>query len=159
MLIQETKMKKDSLAKIKFSNTMSGEASDSEGASGGLLTLFNNKQFRFEIEYNDGNILFCRVFHMYSNESWFLLNLYAPNNKRERKNYWSKVGELVQTSNLKKGIIMGDFNTLLVDEEKKGSLALDWESKQDLSSFINRLAFLDMDLSGGAFTWANKRIG
>ena len=87
LLIQETKMKKDSLGKIKYSNTMSEEASDSEGASGGLLTLFNNKKFRFETEYNDGNIIFCREFHMYSNESWFLLNIYAPNNKRDRKNY------------------------------------------------------------------------
>ena len=43
LMIQETKMKKESLGKISFSNNMSGEASNSEGASGGLLTLFNNK--------------------------------------------------------------------------------------------------------------------
>ena len=67
---------------------------------------------------------------MYSNESQFLLNLYAPNNKRERNNYWSKVGELVQTSNLKKGIIMGDLNTPLMDEEKMGGLVSDWDSNK-----------------------------
>ncbi len=89
-------MKKESLGNIKFSNIMSGLALDSEGVSGGLLISYNNKHFRFEPKYNDGNILFCRVYHMHSNESWFLLNiLYAPNNKRERKIYWSKVGELV----------------------------------------------------------------
>ena len=82
LMIQETKMKKDSLGKIKFSNIMSGEDSNSEGVSRGLLILFNNKNFRFESEYNDGNILFCRVYHMHSNESWFLLNLYAPYNER-----------------------------------------------------------------------------
>ena len=54
---------------------------------------------------------------------------------------------------------MGDFNTPLVDEEKLGGLAPDWESKQDLSNFINSLAFLDLDLVGGSFTWSNKRIG
>ena len=43
LLVQETKMKKDSFGKIKFSNTMSGEASVSDGASRGLLILFNNK--------------------------------------------------------------------------------------------------------------------
>ena len=74
---------------------MSGEASDSKGAPRGMLTLFNNKHFRCKSEYNDGNILFCRVYHMHSNESWFLLNLYAPNNKREWKNYKSKGGESV----------------------------------------------------------------
>ena len=65
----------------------------------------------------------------------------------------------MQSRNLKKGIIMGDFNTPLVDEEKKGGLTPDWESKQDLSSFINGLAFLDLDLMGGAFIWSNKHIG
>ena len=45
MLIQETKMKKDLVGKISFSNSMDGEATNSEGASGGLLTLFNNKHF------------------------------------------------------------------------------------------------------------------
>ena len=156
IMIQETKMKNDILGKIKFSNMMSGEALDLEGASGGLLTLFNKKHFRVELDFNDGNILFYRVYHIHSNESQFLLNLYAPNNKRERKNYWTKVGELVQSSNLKKGIIMGDFNTLLVYEEKMGGPILDWENKQDLSSFINGLDFLDLDLMGGAFTWSNK---
>ena len=79
LMIQETKTKKESLGKVKFSNIMSGEASDSEGASRGLLTLFNNKHFRVESKFSDGNILFYRVYHIQSNESWFLLNLYAPN--------------------------------------------------------------------------------
>lgn len=43
MLIQETKMKKKALGKISFSNNIAGEATDSEGALGGSLTLFNNK--------------------------------------------------------------------------------------------------------------------
>ena len=84
--------------------------------------------------------------------------VYAPNNKRERNNYWSKVGEIVQTSNLNKGIIMGDVDTPLVYEGKMGGLELDWESKHDISNFINRLAFLDLDLLGGALTGSNKRI-
>ena len=47
---------------------------------------------------------------------------------------------------------MGDFNTPLMDEEKLGGLAPDWESKMDLSNFINSLALLDVDLSGGTYT-------
>ncbi len=146
LMIQETKMKKDFLGKIMFSNLMSGEASDSDGSSRGLLTLFNTKIFRMKYSYNEGNILLCKVFHIPSNDSRFLLNLYAPNNKRERNNYWTRAQSLVQSRNLKKGIIMGDFNTPLLDEEKKGGLPPDWESKNDLSNFINGLAFLDMDL-------------
>ena len=54
---------------------------------------------------------------------------------------------------------MGDFNSLLVDEENMGGLVPDQERKLDLSNFINSLAYLYMDLSGGAFTMSNKRIG
>ena len=42
-MIQETKMRKDMLEKIIFSSSMKGEASDSEGASRGLLILYNAK--------------------------------------------------------------------------------------------------------------------
>ena len=69
MVIQETKMKKEMLEKIKFSSNMNGEASNSKGVAGGLLTLYNTKQFKINSLYNDGNILFCRVFHIFSNES------------------------------------------------------------------------------------------
>ena len=95
LVIQETKVKKDFLGKIKFSNLMSGEASNSVGASGGLLTLFNTKNFRVENIYNEGNIIFCKFFQIHSNDCWFVLNLYAPNNKRDRKTYWSRARGLV----------------------------------------------------------------
>lgn len=62
MLIQETKMKKEVLSKISFSNNMVGEAMDSKGSSGGFLTLFNNKLFKFTPLYNDGNIFFVKCF-------------------------------------------------------------------------------------------------
>ena len=158
-MIQETKMKKESLRSIKFSNMMSGEASDSVGASRGLLTLYKTNLFRVETIINEGNILLCSVFHIQSKDFWFLLNLYAPNNKRDRKSFWSRAEDLVQKSNMKKGIIMGDFNTPLQDKEKKGGMPQDWESKHDLSVFINGLALLDLDLMGGDFTWSNKCLG
>ena len=122
-------MKKDILGKIKFSSVMCGEASNSNGASGGLLTLFKTKLFRVETIINEGNILFNKVFHFHSNDHWFLLNLYAPNNKREKKSYWSRAEGMIQNNNLKKGIILGDFNTPLLDKEKKVSLPQDWERK------------------------------
>lgn len=58
---------------------MVGEATNSEGVSRGLLTLFNNKNFKVTSMYNEGNTLLCKMFHMNSNDSWFLLNVYAPN--------------------------------------------------------------------------------
>ena len=118
LLIQETKMKKDMVGKLSLSSSIYGEAIDSEGVVSDLLMFFNNKAFKISTIYNEGNALLCNVFHIHSRDSWFLLNVYAPNSKRERRDFWDKILCLIQSSNLKKGIIMGDFNTPLSDEEK-----------------------------------------
>ena len=54
---------------------------------------------------------------------------------------------------------MGDFNTPLFEEEKYGGLAPNLDRRMDLSNFINNLALLDIDLSGGTFTWSNRNLG
>ena len=67
-LIQETKMKRDLVNKFSFSKTMSSEASDSDEASGGVLTLYNSKDFKLSTIYNADNALLCEVCHIQSND-------------------------------------------------------------------------------------------
>ena len=131
---------------------MNGEATNSEGTAGGVLTLYNKKAYQMSTILNEGNALLCKVFHVYSNDSWFLLNVYAPNSKRERREFWEKTLDVIWRTDINKGIIMGDFNTPLSDDEKIGGMASNLDSKLDLSNFINSLAFMDMDLLGGRFT-------
>ena len=73
--------------------------------------------------------------------------------------FWAKILEVININNINKGIIMGDFNSTLSDDDKSRGLALDQESKLDLSNFINNLSFMDVDLSRGKFTWSNRRVG
>ena len=54
---------------------------------------------------------------------------------------------------------MRDFNSPLIDDDKCGGLATNYDSKLDLTNFIHNLAFMDMDLLGGSFTWSNRRVG
>ena len=69
LLIQETKMRKEMTGKLSFSSNMSGEATNSEGATDGMLTLFNKKAFHISTILNEGNALLCRVFHLHSSNS------------------------------------------------------------------------------------------
>ena len=85
LLIQETKMKRDLVNRFSFSKTMSSKASNLDGASGGVLTLYNSRAFKLSTIYNADNALLYEVSHIQSNDSWFILNLYAPNSKRDRK--------------------------------------------------------------------------
>lgn len=159
LLIQETKMRKDVVGKLSFNKYMSSKATDLEEALGGMLMLYNNKAYQSSTIYNVGNSILCKVSHIHSDDSWSILNLYAPISKRERKAFWAKILEVISVNNIKKGIIMRDFNSPLTDDDKYGGLSLDQESKLDLSSFINNLAYMDVDLLGGRFTWPKRRVG
>ena len=66
---------------------------------------------------------------------------------------------IIINKNINKGIIMGYFNSPLTDDEKCGGLAVDEDSKIDFANFIHNLAFIDVDLLGGSFTWSNRIFG
>ena len=116
-------MKRDLINKISFSKLMNSEATNLDGASRGVLILYNNRAYKLPSIFNDDNALLCKVSHIYSYDSWIILNLYAPNSKRERKAYWDKIYVVIINNNINKGIIMRDFNSALTDDEKCGGLA------------------------------------
>ena len=102
---------------------MNTKATNFDGASGWVLILYNNRAFKLSPIFNVDNALLCKVSHIHSDDSWFILNLYSPNSKRERKAYWDKIYAVIINNNINKGIIMGDFNSPLTDDEKYGGLA------------------------------------
>ena len=71
--------------------------------------LFNKKDFQISIVHNEGNALHCKVSHVHTGDSWFVLNVYAPNSKRERSVFWMGIFDVIRNSNINKGVIMGDF--------------------------------------------------
>ena len=61
-MIQETKMKKEKTKKISFGKGMKNVAMDSEGASGGLLTIWKDS-LEASILFNEGNIFLMNFFN------------------------------------------------------------------------------------------------
>ena len=116
-------MKRDLVNKISFRKFMNSDATNLDRALGGVLILHNNKAFKISSIYNANNALLCKVSHIHSDDSWFILNLYTPNSKRERKALWDKTYAFINNINTKKGIIMGNFNSPLTNDEKCGGLA------------------------------------
>ena len=84
----------------------------------GVIILFNKKAFQISIVHNEGNALHCRVSHVHSDNSWFILNVYAPSSKRERRVFWTNIIDVIHKSNINKGAIMGYFNSYISDEGK-----------------------------------------
>ena len=87
--------------------------------------LFNKKYFQISIVHNEGNALHCKVSDVCSCDSWFILNVYAPNYEKERRLFWMDIFYVICKSNINKGVIMGAFNSLLTAEGKSRGLALD----------------------------------
>ena len=46
--------------------------------------LYKKKAFQISIVHKEGNALLCKVSHVHSGDSWFILNVYTPNSKREK---------------------------------------------------------------------------
>ena len=95
------------VGKLSFNKNMSNEATDLEGAIGRVLILYNKKAFQISTIHNEGNSLLCKVSHAQSGDSWFILNVYAPNVKRERRVFWAKILDVIHNSNINKGVIWG----------------------------------------------------
>ncbi len=95
ILIQETKMRKESMERISFNRSLEGFATNSNGALRGLLTLCNSNLFKSHVLYSEGNILLIQDENIKNKEFWYLLNVYAPNTKNGRRNYWVKIKKLL----------------------------------------------------------------
>ena len=89
-LIQETKMRKDKSELISFGKRLRCMVKDLEGASGGLLTIWKDSLEATTI-FNEGNILLIKFFNPSNQTNWFLLNLYAPNTRHDRRLFWTKI--------------------------------------------------------------------
>ncbi|KAL3622592.1 hypothetical protein CASFOL_034003 [Castilleja foliolosa] len=55
--------------------------------------------------------------------------------------------------------VIGDFNAILDQKEKKGGLPFSSSSRYSLSNELNDLGLIDLGFSGFPFTWSNKRSG
>ena len=92
-------------------------AISSRGASGGIGTLWNDKEFdAVAIKYNTRWIL-TQLRQKASNSLVSIFNIYAPNSIAEKNICWNLLRE--EKSNLQGNIIIaGDLNFILSQEEK-----------------------------------------
>ena len=94
-------------------------AVSSRGASGGIGTMWNDKEFDVvDIKYSTHWIL-TQLRQKASNSLVSIFNVYAPNSIAEKNICWSLLRE--EKSNLQGNIIIvGDLNVILCQEEKRG---------------------------------------
>lgn len=93
----------------------------SKGALGGVATFWNAKLLRGILITDGFNHVETKLIWLRDSYSWVISNVYSPNQKRSWKKLWDDIGSLRIILDLP-WLVMGDFNTPLLDNEKVGGL-------------------------------------
>ncbi|KAK2650617.1 hypothetical protein Ddye_018106 [Dipteronia dyeriana] len=132
-----------------------GIGSDAEGASGGLITLWNESQFSVNSCISLKRCIILEGELLRLKKQLVLCNVYAANSETERKELWEYILN-VQSSSSFPWCIGGDFNTILDPSERIGA-GCDMSSIQNFNSFVLRAKVVDLPLQYISFTWSNNR--
>ncbi|KAI8546418.1 hypothetical protein RHMOL_Rhmol07G0115600 [Rhododendron molle] len=129
---------------------------DPEGTGGGLCFMWkrgitvcvigsSNYWVDMEVRFEDGKL-------------WRYTGIYASIDMREMRLIWDEVSNFRIQGDVP-WVIMGDFNAIVSNEEKRGGNEKDdWELR-DFQQFIRSNQLIDVGYVGYPFTWNNKRVG
>lgn len=146
IIIQETKMSKEKVEKIKLFKYGEFCGGSSDGASGGISIFWNLKRVSGELITQDSYLAFIRFYHIGDGTSFLLTNVYAPNNRLGSSKFWKKLEDIRAPYKDDMWIIMRDFNSPLHDDEKFGGFLSQLDSRVDLLNLINNQGLHDIDL-------------
>ncbi|CAM8992379.1 unnamed protein product [Rhodiola kirilowii] len=159
ILIQESKISKfdGRVAEAMWGNEKASFGFvDAEGNKGGLIILWDPEFMKVIKEVKGKGFILLHGSVVYSQQEILInfVNVYAPSGEKEKLQLWE---ELVELKGVFEGewVIGGDFNSVLVEEERRGSCF----NKKDAIMFheaIQALGVLDLPLRGRKYTWGNK---
>lgn len=100
----------------------------------------------------------CKVTFLENKKEIEVTFLYAFNVDTEREELWSALIQLSENMQLP-WVIMGDFNTNMMHEERCRGGEVVAENTEELASFAEQYPLTDLNFSGVHLTWCNKQEG
>ncbi|XP_076892880.1 uncharacterized protein LOC143544733 [Bidens hawaiensis] len=124
---------------------------DAEGRSGGILSVWDPSYFRkvgriihrrFLVTIGEIRLLGCEI---------CFVNVYAPNDSREKRSLWTELLGLRASLN---GMVvfMGDFNEVRSSVERR-NLEFSQPNANVFNDFIERAGLTEYQMGGGLFTY------
>ncbi|CAM8979776.1 unnamed protein product [Rhodiola kirilowii] len=159
LFIQETKIRKHEerdVAVMWGGEKMEWRCVEAEGGRGGLLSIWDPEFFSISGEAQGRGFLLVQGTTQLDHRSVRVnfVNVYAPLGEKDKRKLWEDLVSL-KASFEGEWIVGGDFNSVLVEEERRGSVF----NKKDANlfhDFIQAMELLDFPLRGRRFTWGNK---
>ncbi|GJT52967.1 RNA-directed DNA polymerase, eukaryota [Tanacetum coccineum] len=155
--IQETKLTRLDFFAVKalWGNFQFDVAcSSARGKSGGILTIWDPATFHSTKILSLENVLIVEGIWTASNSTCFLMNVYAPQLRSQKKLLWIFIHSFMQ-NNVGEFIVFGDFNDVRHAHERQGTTFCSYIAT-DFNKFITDSNLFDIPLGGRAFTRMNK---
>ncbi|XP_072080979.1 uncharacterized protein [Arachis hypogaea] len=90
--------------------------------------------------------------------NWGLIGVYLNTNEQVRAGQFQELSATIQQMQ-NEMIVMGDFNAIVSQEEKRGEGLKSWSSISNFNNFIDGSSLMDLGMVVRNFTWSNKRRG
>ncbi|GLJ43284.1 hypothetical protein SUGI_0898800 [Cryptomeria japonica] len=138
-------------------NILLGFFQEARGSAGGLGVLWNPHNIKvMELERID-YWLFGVVHSLKENMVFPLVNVYGPIKIEEKAKVWKDISIKIGFLNNDRVIVVGDFNSLLDLEEKRGGLKMTKKFMEDFRDFMTLNHLFDVIPKNGRYTWTNRR--
>ncbi|XP_039060736.1 uncharacterized protein LOC120204786 [Hibiscus syriacus] len=129
--------------------------SPSVGASGGLLSCWNDNIFVLDNQFVSSRFIAISGRFRANNFRCRFINVYGPSFEEEKGGFFEELGMFIggYSDHICVG---GDLNVYLHEDEKMGR-AQNRNSVEIFSHFLLNTGLIDLQLSGGRYTWCNNQ--
>lgn len=160
ILIQETKLDQTDINKlISQQRQYSGCASEARGASGGILTMWDNSRWICSYTNIHQNWIFVKLEGKDNGAEVKIYNVYSPNHYREKEACWSALNTTIEEDPDSNIIFAGDLNLVMHSNEKRGGTFAPDPYRSKLEHIMQEKDLVDIKPKNRRYTWSNKRIG
>ncbi|WOK94327.1 hypothetical protein Cni_G03029 [Canna indica] len=141
----------------KLGSTWKGVASPSNGASGGNILARNTNTVTAHTLTVQVDVIHAIIAFNHS-MPFIISTIYANTNPTLRYTLWQSLSNI--NLNAYPWLLLGDFNCILNQDDKKGGLPFRLTSHiQNFRSFITHANLIDLNFTGPKFTWCNNKKG
>ncbi|XP_060183185.1 uncharacterized protein LOC132613154 [Lycium barbarum] len=153
----ETKIKKDKIQQIAekmFGGWQSINNLDYH-YNGRIWVNWKPEYYQVTPIKRTAQVITCEVKNIPQQMSFLLSFVYAFNTKDERKELWDTLMG-IQRSNNQPWLLIGDFNSVLHEEDRIGGNPVSWAEVVDFANCVDECGLIEIPHQGNQYTWSDK---
>lgn len=127
----------------------------SDGASRGILIMWNRRAIDLVNHYVGNYVLACHFRSIDNGVEWGFADIYWPTLNSNRRSLWDEMASIYACWNIQ-WCFGGDYNITRFSNEREGSTLLS-QNMSLFSELIFDLNLVNLPLEGGSYSWLNGR--